>query len=97
MNLVGAEKRIGEYMRHVDILEKNYRHQLAAQNKKLIKVNTSTYELQHVVANLRLALRVQTCGNDYSHNRSTFLIQIKNLITKILSYRIKTGCLTTSK
>jgi len=58
MNLVGAEKRIREYMRHVDILEKNHRHQLAAQERKLIKQNTHAYELQAVVANLRLALRV---------------------------------------
>lgn len=59
MNLAGAEKRIREYMRHVDILEKNHKHQLAAQERKLIQVNTNTYELQQVVANLKLALRVR--------------------------------------
>lgn len=57
-NLIGAEKRLKEYMRHIEILEKNHRHQLVAQERKLIKVNTHTYELQQTVANLKLALRV---------------------------------------
>lgn len=58
MNLSGAEKRIREYMRHVEILEKNHKHQMAAQERKFVKVNSNTYELQQQVANLRLALRV---------------------------------------
>lgn len=58
MNLQGAEKRIQEYMRHVEVLEKNHRHQLATEERKLIKANGNLYSCQAEISRLKQALRV---------------------------------------
>jgi len=57
-NLCGAEKRLIQNKRHMEILEKNHQHQIQVEKQKLITANNRAMELQYEIMSLKQALRV---------------------------------------
>lgn len=63
-NVAGCEKKIRQYMRHIEIMENNHKHQISAEKQKLIKANNHALELRHEITGLKISLRVHI--HDYS-------------------------------
>lgn len=64
-NVAGGEKKIRQYMRHVEIMENNHKHEISTEKQKLIKANQHAMELRHEITGLKIALRVSIHFGEY--------------------------------